>query len=806
MFKNYLKVAARNLVRHKGYSFINLFGLAVGLTCCILIFLYVQDEFRYDRYPEKAGRIYRLALEAQTPGRGLITSARTPPPWAPVLAKDFPEVESYVRFKTPLVSWLIGYDARDRRFNEKGFYFADPSIFEFFSLRLIRGNPDTALKEPRSIVLTETAARKYFGDEDPIDKILRVDNTYDFRVTGIMQDVPRNSHIMFDILASFETLNVLPLYGGVQYGTNIQRFGLTPDVYTYLRLRKGYPPAEFEKKMPEFLNKYVGGQIAQLRIQMKAFLQPLTKIHLYSNLDAEVGANGSISYIYIFSAIAAFVLLIACINFMNLATARSAGRAQEVGLRKVVGAARNQLVKQFIGETMFLSILAMGLAVVLSILLLPVFRILSGKPLSLTLSSGWAAPALVIVTLLVGLISGSYPAFFLSAFQPAKVLRGSIKSGGVNAFLRKALVVFQFSISIIFMIGTGVVRSQLKYIQTKPLGFDKNNVVVIPLGDPRARVVYRTFKELILQSPDVLAVAASSELPGGLANIAFLRPEGAGPGEQVTMDFLFVDHDIVQALGLTLVSGRNFSLSFPTDTLQAFIINESAAKLLGWDKPLDKQLGLGPLNGRVIGVVRDFHFKSLHQRVGPMFLHIAPTPDPLTHVAVKLRPGNIPRALAFLEEKWRRVYPLDPFAYTFLKDDYDGQYRAEQMRGRIFLAFSVLTILIACLGLFGLASFTAEQRTKEIGIRKVLGASVPSLARLLATEFVKLVLLANLAAWPVAYFAMRGWLRNFAYRTSVSPVMFLAVTLLAVVIALLTVSYQAIRAALANPVDAIHME
>jgi len=806
MFKNYLKVASRNLFRHKGQAFINLFGLAIGMTCGILIFLYIQDELSYDRYPKDAGRIYRLALEAQTTDRGELRTARTPPPWASTLAAEYPEVESFVRIKSPLVSWLVAYERGEKRFHEKGFYFADPAVFDVFSFKMIRGNPETALIEPRTAVLTESAARKYFGDEDPMDKVLRLDNTYDFRITGIMQDAPRTSHMTFDILASFESLRVLPIYNGTDY-LNMRRSGLFPDVYTYLRLKKGFAPGDFEKKMPDFLNKYLGGQIAQLGLKMRPFLQPLTKIHLRSNLEAELKSNSSITYIYVFSAIAVFILLIACINFMNLATARSAGRAQEVGMRKVVGAHRTQLVFQFLGETLFLSVLALGLALLFTTALLPVFNGLSGKTLSLNFARGWIAPVLVVVTLFVGLVAGSYPALFLSSLRPANMIKGSLRSSRTNAALRKILVVFQFAVSIVFIIGTAVVYRQLSFLQKKPLGFEKENVVVLPLGDPEARKIYLSFKDLIRQSPDVVAVTGAISLPGGLSNIALVRAEGAAPGAQTTMEALIVDHDFVQALGLDMAAGRNFSRDHPTDTLQAFILNETAVRLFGWEgKALDKQISLGNLNGRVIGVVKDFHFKSLHNRVDPLFLHLAPDPDSIHYLAVKIKPGTTGRALKFIEENWRRIYPRDPFIYSFLKDDFDGLYGGEDRRGRIFLAFSALTILIACLGLLGLASFTAEQRDKEIGIRKVLGASVPNLIRILTSEFVVLVALANLAAWPVAYLVMRGWLGNFAYRVGVGLGIFLAAAVSAVVIALATISYQAARAAVANPINAIRRE
>ncbi|MDH4273135.1 MAG: ABC transporter permease, partial [Candidatus Aminicenantes bacterium] len=694
---------------------------------------------------------------------------------------------------------------KEKRFHERGFYFADPSVFEFFGFEMVKGDPATALKEPRSVVLTETAARKYFGDDDPMNQILRADNTYDFRVTGVMRDVPRNSHISFDILASFESLIALPIYSGNQY-VDFQRNGLNPDVYTYLRLKKGILPVEFEEKMPAFLNKYLARQISQIGIRIEPFLQPLTRIHLHSNIEAEIGANSSIGTITIFSAIAAFILLIACINFMNLATARSAGRAQEVGLRKVVGAERRQLISQFLGETLFMAVLALLLSIVFSKLLLPVFKLLSGKELSLSLSSPNLILSLIGVTLLVGLIAGSYPALFLSSFQPANVIKGSIRSGQANARLRQGLVVFQFAVSIVFIIGTGVVFSQLRFVQNKRLGFEKENVVVLSLGDPRARVIYRTFVERVTQSPEVISAAGASSLPGGLTNMGFFRPEGAEVSEQVPMEIIICDHDFLKTMGIELAAGRDFSLAHSTDVQEALLLNETAVKLLGWEEqPLDKHIFFGNLDNRVIGVVKDFHVKSLHSKINALFLHLTSNPDPIHYIAVRIRPGNIGRTLSLIEKTWREVYPLDPFAYSFLDEDFHHLYRAEELRGRLFLAFSILTILIACLGLFGLASFTAEQKTREIGIRKVLGASTPSLVRLLAQEFMKLVLLASLISWPIAYFVMRNWLKSFAYRTGIGPETFLVATILAVVIALLTVGYQAVRAALSNPVDAIRM-
>jgi putative ABC transport system permease protein len=806
MIFSYIKTAWRNIKRHKGYSAINLLGLAIGIACCIIILIYIQDEFSYDRYPQDYDQIYRLTEHLQSPDRGEISSARTPPPWAPSLTEDFPEIESYVRIKIPMVSWLVSRQVRDMKFHEKGFYFADETIFDFFNLPLIQGDSRTALASPSTLVLTETTARRYFGSEDPLGKTLRLDNTYDFQITGVMKDFPRNSHFSADILASFITLSSVPIYGGEFYAT--WRNGVAPDLYTYIRLGEGASPEDLEGKLPGFLEKYLGPILQRLNLSISVRLQSLKNIHLHSNLDAEIRANSDIRYIYIFSAIALFVLLIACINFMNLSTARSANRAQEVGMRKVVGAEKKQLVTQFLGETTFLAFLALLLAMIMVTLFLPVFNSLSGKHLKPTLGDPLTLLGVVGITLFVGLVSGSYPAVYLSSFQPVAALRGSLKAGKANFLLRKSLVIFQFALSIVFMVATGVVYQQLNFIKNRDLGFDKEQVVVLPMGDPQARQIYQTFKDKALQSPDILAVSGTSSVPGGLINILLFRPEDAAAGEEITMEHFMVDHDFIDALGLDLIEGRAFSLKYPTDVREAFILNEAAAGHLGWgEDPLDKRITItGFKNGRVIGLVKDFHAKSLHQKIEPLLLHIAPDPDVFLQLIVRIAPGNYQRTLSFLENVWEEVYPRDPFVYSFLDDDFDSLYRIERQRGKVFLVFSVLAIFIACLGLFGLASFTAEQRTKEIGIRKVLGASVGSIARLLSLEFVKLVLLANLIAWPAAYLIMKGWLGNFAYRTDMNVILFFLAGLAALIIALITVSFQAVRAALVNPAESIRME
>lgn len=552
----------------------------------------------------------------------------------------------------------------------------------------------------------------------------------------------------------------------------------------------------------------MGAALDRINVRFHPRLQPLSEIHLHSNLEAEIRANSDIRYVYIFSAIAAFVLIIACINFMNLATARSAGRAQEVGLRKVVGAQKGQLISQFVGESTLLAFLALFVAMVFVQVFMPFFNSLSGKSLSLDFGSPLALLGLAGLTLLVGLLSGSYPAFFLSSFEPVAVFRGSLKAGRANAWLRKFLVVFQFALSIIFIIGTGVVHRQLNYVRDKVLGFDKEQVVVLPMGDPRARQIYLTFKERALQSPRVTAVAGTSSVPGGLIGLMVLLPEGAEAGNEVTMESFFVDHDFVEAMGIEMAAGRDFSLEYATDANEAFILNETAVRQLGWEEQaLGKQITIqGFRNGRVIGVVKDFHAKSLHQRIEPLVLQIAPNPDAFLQLVARIAPGNIEDTLDDIRAAWAQVYPNDPFAYTFLDEDFDSLYRSERLRGRIFLTFSLLAVFIACLGLLGLASFTAEQKTKEIGIRKVLGATEVSIVRLLSLEFIRLVLAAGLIAFPLAYLIMNSWLKNFAYRISMPWELFLLSAGLAVVIALITVSFQAVRASLTNPVDSIRTE
>ena len=498
MFRNYLTIVYRNTLRHKGYAVINVLGLAVGMACCILILLYVQDELGYDKYASRHDRIYRLAMSIKTVDRAETRTARSPTAWGWMLTDAFPEVEEYARIKAPLVSWQVTYVEGNKRFNEPGFYFADPGMLDMFDFKLTHGDANTALNAPNTVVMTETTAARYFGDEEALGKVIRIDNTYDLTVTGVMEDVPRNSHMTFGFLGSFETLNVNPIYGGTDYGRNTQNF--VPDLYTYLLLADGYPPESLDPKLAEFIESRYGPVLNQINAQIEAVLQPLTSIHLHSNLDGELGANSDIVYIYIFSAVAFFLLLIACINFMNLATARSAGRAREVGIRKVLGAFRVQLIGQFMGESTIMAVLSLILAVGLVYAFLPAFNALAGKDLVFAFDDMSMAFGLIGIVVLAGALAGSYPALFLSSFQPVSVLKGSSRAGAVNTNLRKILVVLQFVISVVFIIGTGAVADQMRFVQDKHLGFDKEQLVVMPLGDPRQRLIYNAYKDKIADS------------------------------------------------------------------------------------------------------------------------------------------------------------------------------------------------------------------------------------------------------------------------------------------------------------------
>jgi putative ABC transport system permease protein len=811
MLRNYLKIAVRNLLRHRLYSLLNVLGLAVGLTVCTLILLWVQDELGYDRFHEHADRIHRVTVEiasADGPMEAPVAAGAI----GPTLREDLPEVEAAARLWRVGGNTLIG--AGEKRFYEDRFYWADPELFDVFTLPLRRGNPQTALTAPNGVVITGEIAQKYFPDEDPIGKMIRVGDAEEYQVTGLLEEIPANSHIRFDFLGSASSTRIdeqldeqafLARWTAVRYRT-------------YLKLREGSDPAPVEARLNEIVDENVGEILKQFGVGFFYKLQPLTDIHLRSHLMGEVGVNGDIAYVYAFAAIGLFVLLIACINFTNLATARSAGRAREVGVRKVAGAHRRQLVGQFLGESLLICSLALLVTLALIELLLPLFNDLAGKELRLEYASNaWILLAMAGMTLVTGLAAGSYPAFFLSAFEPASVLKGTGPPAIRKARFRSVLVVAQFAISIGLIVGTLIISAQIDYMRSKELGFDEENVVTVPLRTDEMRGNWEALRADLLRNPDVLGVGACSDLPGRVGNRRSLWKKGAPQEEVLILAVMQVDYDFVRTTEIEMVEGRGFSREFGTDANGAYLVNQAATKLLGEGSAVGKEIGepdneqpeLGDFSP-ILGVVKDFHFTSLHVPIEPLALELVADAQGVAgsfeYLAVRIRPGDIPNILASLEEIWNRHAGAAPFEYAFLDEELDELYKADERLGKVLRIFAGLAIAIACLGLFGLASFTAEQRTKEIGIRKVLGASVGNIVLLLSREFTWLVVAANIVAWPAAYFGMREWLQGFAYRVELGPGLFILGGVAALAVAWLTVSWQAVRAAMGNPVDALKYE
>jgi ABC-type antimicrobial peptide transport system permease subunit len=785
MFKNYLKIALRNIKRHKGYSFINIVGLAIGMACCILILLWVQDELSYDRFHENADDIYRVIQDINFTDHST-TWAITQGPLGPSLKEDYPEIINAVR--------ITGRELRltyDEKSYDEGAGMADGSIFEMFTFPLIKGDPATALSDPFSIILTEEMAAKYFGDEDPIGKIIKADNKWDFQVTGVMKNVPLNSHLQFDFL--------IPFIFGRELNYTVDRWG-NSQFRTYVQLQKGVPAQEVIQKISGHLfEKPTIEKDARLN------LQALTRIHLFSNYEYD-SAHGDIMYVTLFSIIAFFILLIACINFMNLATARSGNRAKEVGMRKVAGAHKTDIIKQFYGESILLAFIALLFAVAFVWLLLPVFNNLAAKELSMNLSGNLSILlGLLGIAMLTGIIAGSYPALFLSAFQPVMVLKGSRLSGSKGSLFRKILVVFQFSLTILLIVCTAGVYNQINYIQNRKLGYDKEHMIYFGMrGDMRTQ--FDAVKNELLQNPNILGVTATSNVPtyGYTFSNSLWRWEGQSPDEEILMRAVFIDVDYFKTFGMEIAEGRSFSREFPTDATEAIMVNEEAVKAMGMESPIGKRLSIQDNNFNIIGVVKNYHFRSLRQKIDPLILIY--NPGNSRALFARLKSENIPQTIGYIENLWKKFAPGYPFNFRFLDEALDRMYRSEQRIGTLFQYFSFLAILISCLGLLGLASFMAEKRTKEIGIRKVLGASTSNITLLLSKEFTKWVLIANVIAWPIAYFAVSKWLQGYVYKANIALWSFILSGVLALFIALITVSYQSIKAALANPIDSLRYE
>jgi putative ABC transport system permease protein len=805
MLRNYILIALRNMVRNRLYASLNITGLAVGIAACLLILLYVQDELSFDRFHDRAQDIYRMNMRIDVPDRSM-DFATVAHVQGPQILSEFPEVENCVRLTHYRTGRIIDFE--ERSFEEDGFLYADPSFFDVFSFQLLSGDPATALKEPNSVVITKEIANKYFGDGDPMGKSLRINREDLYQVTGVMANVPQNSHFHPDFIGSFTTLDLEPSGNlGEDMLSNV-------DYPTYVLMRHGTQQADFEQKLVSYVDKHLGEILKLLKADSKLYLTPLTQIYLRSHQDGLLDRVSDISYVYLFAGIGLFILLLACLNFMNLSTARSANRAKEVGLRKTVGAQRPQLIRQFIGESMILTLAALILAVAVVALSLPLFQSISGKTLSFqNLLLTPVLAGILMLFLLISFFGGSYPALFLSAYRPADVLQGRARRGTKGAVIRILLVSFQFTVSIVLIIGTLVVSRQLNYMRHKKLGYDKEHVVTMRVRNPETRKSLEAFKRELLGHPGVLNVSASQSLPLGHNSYSAYHAEGKSEFDLSMLYSQVVDDDFVDTYRMQIIDGRNFSREFTSDADGSILINEAAVRKLGWqDSPLGKKLGvIMGLDKRkhyeIVGVVKDYHFRSLHEEISPLVLFRAnPYGGEFGQLSVRLRPENITATMAHLESTWGEFESRYPYEYSFLNDRYDTLYRTEERLGKLFGTFTALAILIGSLGLFGLTSFVAEQRTKEIGIRKVLGASVSGIMVLLIKDFTKWVLVAVLIAWPVGYLLMHNWLQNFAYRGGLSAGTFVLAAGLALVIAVLTVAYQTMKASLANPVDSLHYE
>jgi putative ABC transport system permease protein len=810
MLKNYFKVALRNLWKSKGFSAINIIGLAAGLGVCLLILLYVVDEMSYDKYNTRADRIYRLDADIYFNNTGF-TAAVSPKPLAKALKTDYPQVEQMVRtnYAGDVMVKKGGNFIQDHHL-----VFADSTFFQVFTLPMVAGDPATALNEPNSIVIDESAARRYFNSTDVVGRTLELENKAVCKVTGVIRDMPLQSHFHFSFIR--------PLHDRYNYNHNDDNDWLSNNYISYILARPGVSKDFLQGRVDATVDNYLSKQLQDLLHTstqdmkkqgnyFKYHLMPLLDIHLHSNKSYEFEANGNINYVTIFSFIAVLILLIACVNFMNLSTARSANRAKEVGIRKVAGSTQGHLILQFLLESVLLSFFSLLLALGIALLLLPMFNTLAGKELHAgMLFSGRFLSVLVALVFLVGCIAGSYPAFYLSGFQPIQVLKGKIASGFKGSWLRSSLVVFQFTISIMLIIGTLVIYNQLNYIRSRELGFNREQVLVIhgayEAGDP-----IKSFRQDLLKLPGVVDATLSGDLPassGGYSQNGWFRDPTMDAKRVTVMTTLFVDEHYIPALGMKIVKGRNFSEDFPTDSV-GIIMNESAAELLGMKDPINEKMyrpkdnNMTPLAMHVVGVVKDFNFNSMHEKVGPLIMQLA---DNRGKMAIRLRPGTATAMVHQIEARWQTMAHGLPFSYTFMDNDFNNLYHAEQQTGQVFITFAIFAILIACLGLFGLVTYAAEQRMKEIGVRKVLGAKVSGIVALLSKDFTRLVVISALIAFPLAWWGMNQWLQSFAYRIGVSWWIFLVAGSAAMLIALLTVSTQAVRAALANPVKSLRAE
>lgn len=811
MIQNYFKMAWRNLMKHKFISFINLFGLTMGLACCLLISLYIIHETSYDGYHSKANRIYRVTRSFNNPD-GVVTLklGTVAPPFGPLLKNDFPDIQQVTRLlpngKTP-----VKYE--DKLFSESQLFFADENLFDVFDVDVVKGNPRKALTDPFTVMLSEKIAEKYFGKEEPMNKMIRFNNQFNLKVSGIFKSFPSNSHLHPEIMVSFNTLKDSAVYGEKQLQTN---YG-NNSFFTYFLVPENYPVKNIEAQFPAFIDKHVFFPGAPSTIQFskltKLEIQKLTDIHLYSHTDYEAEENGDINRVYVFSIIALIILLIACINYMNLSTARSTLRAKEIGIRKVSGAGKGELVAQFLSESVLIAWIAMTLAILIAWLILPALNKMAGVALSAAMLLNWKfLLPLLLVPFIVGIVSGLYPALFMSSFQPVKTLKGLFKAGGRSISFRKALVVTQFGISIVLIITTAIVFQQLRFMQEAKLGYSKEQVAVLPYYFT-SNSQFETFRNDLLTKSYIRSMGRSSRIPTGRLLDSQNASAESGDSLQsvnVELKYLAVDHDFIPSYNISLAAGRNFSTGVSTDTAN-FLLNEATVKALGWpsaEKAVGRNFSYGNVSGKVIGVVKDFHFESLRQKIAPMVMSL-PKPEQANFfnaLSIKIAGTNTTEALAEIEKKWKTYLPGIPFDFSFLDDNYNKLYASEQRQSSLFTLFAGIAILIACLGLLGLSSFAITQRIKEIGVRKVLGADTGSIVLLLSKDFLILVFIAALIAFPVAWYGVNRWLTDFAYRIPISWWIFAAAGIVAALIALITVGVLAIKAANANPVKSLRTE
>jgi len=798
MVKNYFRIAWRSLMRNKVFSLINILGLAIGMTASFLIYQYVHTEFSYDGFHKNGKRIYRLATDIKLPTETIHEGASSSA-MAFHLAQDFPQVEQFVRFGQISLLARIG----DRKFQEPNTFFADSSLFKVFDFPLLKGDPQTALRDPFSMVISETAAKKYFGDEDPLGKTLYImESAMPTQVTGVMADLPNNSSLKANIFLSFASFQqIFDPQVNDQWGN----FG----VASFLLLKEGVDAGQLQENLPGFLKRRLPLEIQQTEMGLTLTLEPFEDIYLGSDRIVNQGfESGNLNNVYVFSLVAVFILLIACINFVNLTTARAAERSKEVGVRKVAGAHRYQLVNQFLGEAVTVSLIAFVVAFILIETTIPWFNQFAGKTAALSFFSRPASLiGLVLLTLVIGVFAGSYPAFILSSFKPIKVLKGRFSSGGNGSWLRKMLVVTQFAVSVTLIAVTFIVYHQLHYMRNQNLGFNKTQTVVV---ETRFDSKQETFKLLLSSIPAVQSATRSGNIPGGDNGRVYAELENNNSDMQAaTVDLYSVDEDFIPQYGIQILAGRAFSTAFTSDSTHSLVVNERAVQLLGYSDPADAidrrfQLGNGR-DGHIIGVVKDFHFKSLQAQITPMAIQLGQG-NFANYISIKVSTDNLPATMAAIEAKWQETIPNRPFNFFFADEFFDRQYRAEERFGQLFFQFALLTIFISCLGLLALVSYSTLQRQKEIGVRKVLGASVANIVKLLSLDFIKLVLIAIAIATPIAWWAMTNWLADFAYHIDIQWWMFAMAGLAAVVIALLTISWQAIKAAVANPVESLRDE